>query len=290
MTRMFPPLAIVPFLLIPMLSTAPAHGEPELYRLRYQFSPGEVLRWDVSHLATVRTTIGGTTQTAETLTESVKAWKVTEVDDEKNITFVHSVESVKMQQKLTGRKELAYDSTTDAVVPPGFEQVAQSIGVPLTTVTIDPLGNVIRRHEETLRPGQQQDGQLTIPLPEKPIAVGHLWSFPHEIVLPLQGGGFKTVKTRQDFELEEVSTGVATIRVSTKILTPISDPSVEAQLIQRQSAGTVRFDVDAGRILGQEMGLDRKVHDFQTKGSLLHYMTRFTEEIHPDRPQTARRL
>ena len=64
-------------------------------------------------------------------------------------------------------------------------EVAQSIGVPLTTVTIDPLGNVIHRREVLKRPGEQQGGQLTIPLPEEPIAVGGVWSFPHEIVLPL---------------------------------------------------------------------------------------------------------
>ena len=42
-------------------------GEPEKYTLRYKFHPGETIRWEVEHRSNVRTTVSGTTQTAETL-------------------------------------------------------------------------------------------------------------------------------------------------------------------------------------------------------------------------------
>ena len=81
------------------------------------------------------------------------------------------------------------------------------------------------------------------------------------------------------FELLAVKTGVATIHVGTQILSPIHEPAVEAQLIQYESSGTVRFDIDAGRILCQEMEVDKGVVGFRGEASSIHYLTRFTEEF-----------
>ena len=57
----------------------------------------------------------------------------------------------------------------------------------------------------------------------------------------------KEVKTQQKFTLLKVDDGIAQIEVETQILTPIHDPMIEAQLIQRASSGIVRFDIQRGR-------------------------------------------
>jgi hypothetical protein len=89
----------------------------------------------------------------------------------------------------------------------------------------------------------------------------------------------KKIKTLQKFKLEEVRDGVATIRMSTVILTPVREPAIEAQLVQRESSGVVRFDIDAGRIIGQQMDVDKQVVGFRGEASSLHYLSRFTEQI-----------
>ena len=48
---------------------------------------------------------------------------------------------------------------------------------------------------------------------------------------------------------------IAQIEVATQVLTPVNNPEIEAQLVQRQSSGTVRFDIAAGRIRAQQRGL-----------------------------------
>src|SRR5262245_31167554 len=53
----------------------PAAKRPE-YELRYKYHEGEVLRTEIVHRATVQTTIQGTSQTAETLSKSIKRWVV----------------------------------------------------------------------------------------------------------------------------------------------------------------------------------------------------------------------
>jgi hypothetical protein len=132
---------------------------------------------------------------------------------------------------------------------------------------------------------------MTIPLPGEAVPVGHRWSFPCDVELPLENGTVKKIKTLQTFQLEGVKTDVATIQVATKILTPLHDPTLEAKLIQREQQGTVRFDLAAGRILGQQMDLDRRVVGFtpNNPASSLHYLMRFTETLLPDEAKTASR-
>jgi hypothetical protein len=71
---------------------------------------------------------------------------------------------------------------------------------------------------------------------------------------------------------------VATIELSTVILTPIHDPSIEVQLIQRDSSSTIRFDIEAGRLIGQQVDIDKRVVGFRGEASSMHYLGRVNEE------------
>ncbi len=267
-------------------------SDAETYSLRYKFRPGETIRWEVTHQARIRSTVSGTTEVTEMVTKSVKAWRVTDVKPDGTATFEHLVESVQMRQKFSGRQEVRYNSLTDQQPPPGFESLAASIGVPISVVTMDAQGEVLRRERKPVEAAaQNSDGLITIPLPEEAVPVGHRWSFPCEIELPLENGTVKKIKTLQTFELEGMKTDVATIRVATKILTPLHDPVLEAKLIQREQRGTVRFDLAAGRILEQQMDLDRRVVGFtpNNPASSLHYLMRFTETLLGDEAKTASR-
>ena len=267
---------------------APASAEKPTYQLRYIFRPDETIRWRVVHQALVRTTVSGTTQTAETRSESIKLWQVKEVDETAGqATFVHSVESVDMRQSVSGRQDVHYNSATDALIPTEFEDVAKAVDVPLSTIVLDNRGHVVKRHEERAQPNATT-GEMTVPLPEKAVAVNEIWSFPHDTSVRQKDGSNKQVKTRQDFTLTEVDKGIATIKVETIVLTPIRDPALEAQLIQHVTDGTVRFDIAAGRVVGQQTDIDKRVVGFQGEASSLHYVTRFTEELLTAKPAAAR--
>jgi hypothetical protein len=263
--------------------------DPSRYTLRYKFHPGETVRWEVVHRKRVDTTVSGTTQAAETLSKSVKVWQVEDVGPDGAATFNHLVESVDMWHKLAGCNEVRYNSQTDEKPPLGFENLAQSVGVPLSEVTLDARGRVRKRQRKPVRAGTQSEGQMTIPFPEEPVAVGHTWSLPEEIDVRLKTGAIKKVKTRQQFTLESVKTGVATIQVATQILTPIDDPALESQLIQCESRGTVRFDIDAGRVIAQQMDVDKHLVGYPNSASSFHYLTRFTEKLLPATARTASR-
>jgi hypothetical protein len=263
--------------------------EAPKYTLRYKFQPGETIRWQVEHRSHVRTTVSGATQTVETVSISAKAWQCKDVRPDGTVTFEHRVEWVDMRQRLSGREEVRYNSRTDAQPPASFRDVAKSIGVPLSTVTMDAKGKVLRHERRGAPSSPQSESWMTTPLPDEAVPVGHRWTLPLEISLPLETGGVKQIKAVQQFVLESVKTGVATISVSTDVLTPVTDPRIESQLVERETSGRVRFDIDAGRVLDQQLDVDRHVVGFRGEASSIHYVNRFTEQLLPESAKTARK-
>ncbi len=271
----------------PAPAAPPASSEK--YTLRYKFRQGETIRWQVVHRAKVSTTVSGTTQVAETTSSSVKVWQVTSVNPQGQATFSHSVASVDMRQQVSGREELRYNSLTDPKAPVGFEDAAKAVNVILSVITLDPQGNIVRREDKHPQAAQTAASQITVALPTEAIPVGHTWSQPHDIDVSLPTGIIKKIKTRQVFSLVSVNQGVAVIGIDTQMLTPIHDPAIEAQLVQRETAGQLRFDIAAGRIIGQQMDLDKHVLGFSGAASSMHYVTRFTEELLPESQAAARK-
>ena len=260
-------------------SAAPKAAAANTYTLRYKLRRGEEIRTKVSQLATIETTISGSSQTTQMISLSTKLWRVKRVDAAGNMTFEHLVEDVDMRNEMSGRQEVHYNSQTDKKAPPGYEDVAKSLNTPLAVVTIDAAGTVISRDEKH-RPAIDASGSvLVMPLPKEPAAIGFVWMLPGEVTVPLEDGSVKTIQTRQRYELEKVKDGIATIAVETQIITPVSNPKIRAQLIQRLWKGHIRFDIDAGHMVSQRTDLDERVLSFSGPESSMHYVARFTEEM-----------
>lgn len=275
------PLAAEEKNLVNELEKAKRRATAEEYELRYKFTQGEVIKTKVVHLASTDTTIQGNTQTSKSRSISTKVWKIIDTSPEGNVTFEHSVEKAEMWQHISGRAEVSYNSETDSTPPLEYERAAETIGVPLAIITVNPQGEVIKR--EDLKPtfNNLGLGQITMPLPNGKVKIGAQWHFPTEVLVSLPDGKVKRVKTRQQYTLESVETGIATISVKTQVLTPVNDPKLEAQLVQQLTNGEVRFDIEAGRVRSKQMDWDELVIGFSGADSTLKYLARFTEENLP---------
>ncbi len=287
MARRLPPPLVLLFLLAGPLALAadepkpaaePAADAAAKYELKYKFTLGESIRTEVVHRATVQTTIQGTTQKADTNSRSIKVWKIDSVDADGTATFTHTVEHIDMWQRTTGRNEVRYNSDNPGDVPTGYEAVAASVGTPLSVVTMDARGKILKRKEARDQP-MAMSTQMTLPLADAPVAIGESWTSPGEISVAQKDGTPKKLQTRQKFTLESVDGDVATIKVDCQVLTPVNDPAIEAQLIQQLSSGSVRFDMAAGRVLSQLLELDKHVIGFSGPASSMHYVSRFTEKL-----------
>ena len=239
------------------------------------------MTYRVEQLATVDTTIAGNNQKTKLRTASVRTLTVTSVSEEGHITFEHVINNVDLWSEVAGRKPVRYNSETDEQAPEEFAAVSKMIGVPISEITISAHGKVLHR-EDKVRQQNLGMGGLSIPFPEEAIAIDHKWSIPQTVQIQLQNKQIKNVKTRELYTLKNVSAGVATISIQTQVLTPISDPKIRSQLIQRLSSGTIRFDIDSGRLLSKELIWDENVLGFSGPDSNMKYLAKFTEKLESD--------
>jgi len=256
------------------------------YQLAYKFAAGEQFRTKVIHLATVETKIKGVAQATNSRTVSTRQWRIKQVTPQGEIVFENIVERVEMWNSVEGRQEVKYDSAVDKMHPPEFQQVGASIGKVLATVTINPHGRILSR-QDAQRQFNPGIGELTIPFPEVAIKAGATWTIPDEIRIKLEDGTVKKVQTQQKYRLEKVEAGVATITLETQVLTPVNEPQVQVELVQRLQRGTIKFDVDAGRLIHKQLDMDQSVFGFNGADSHMQYLARFTEEPVKDDAQTA---
>lgn len=260
----------------------------ETYRLRYQLKAKEALAYRVEHVATVDTTIQGNRQTSKSRSVSNKIWKVRKVDAKGNIQFAHEIASVDMWSQINDNQPVRYDSRSDEKPPIAYENVADTVGKPLSVVTINPAGQVIDRKDD-LPQINLGVGGLVVPLPAEPVQIGATWSVPSTVRVRLKDGRPKVIKTRQRYELKSVDAGVATIAVKTQVLTPANDAHTRSQLVQRLTAGEIKFDVDAGRIISKQMNWNETVIGFNGPKSNMKYLAQFTEKLVPHTIETAQK-
>lgn len=254
--------------------------------LRYKLQPGEKLVSRVTHFAQTRTQMAGHNEDSNSRTTSVKVWEVKSVSPEGDMTFEYRIDSVNLAQSVGEGEEIHFDSEKDTEVPDIFRQVADTIAKPLATITINGQGQVIKRDNDLNAP-KLGIGELTIPLPEEPVKVGGNWSVPRELRVKLDNGMYKKIKVRELYTLDKVSAGVATLRIETQPLTPVTDPAVEAQLIQQLSRGKIKFDLDNGRLMSKELNWSDEVVGFRGPETALQYDAEFTEELLPESIRTA---
>ena len=248
--------------------------------LRHKLKAGETLRTRTTHVANTITRVQGVEDISEARSVSEKVWEVKSAEPNGNISFEYRLEAVEMSQKSGDKAEISYNSRTDDKAPEIFSRLAETVSKPLATITIDGTGSVVDR--ENLTKGAAFDmggmGELAVPLPKEPVAIGAQWSIPRETRVKLENGNYKTIKLREQYTLEKVSAGVATIRVDTHPLTPTNDANVDSQLMQQLSKGTIKFDVDKGRLISKQLDWDEDVVGFRGAESSLKYSARFTEE------------
>lgn len=255
-----------------------APASDELFEVRYKFKVGEEIRWETSQEVTATTRISGQESYDRAWTQTVKVWRIREVTAEGNIVFEQSVESIDVSQSRGPGTEVKYNSKTDEKPPLIYEELAKSIGVPLAVVTIDPAGKVLKK--EAIYQGSQMGlDDIAMPLAGKKIKIGEFWSTPSEFVAKQEDGDPYKIKLSKVYKLTSVANGIATIDLRTEVLTPVTDARLRSQLIQEMTAGTIRFDMQNGRLISKEVKWDENVIGFSGPQSEMDFHARFTEDL-----------
>ncbi len=254
-----------------------SEGEGETFDLRYKFSEGTRVNSEVTHMATTYTKVDTTDQNSSSRTVSHKTWDFIKANNGE-FTFEYQIVDINMSQRIGEGAELRYSSADDEEPRPQFRAAAESIGKVISTVTIDEQGLIIARSDDKNPPNLGM-GDITLPLPSKPVGIGASWETPRELRIQREDGSLKQVKFRELFRLEKVSAGVATVSVRSEMITIVTDPKEEAQVLQQLSNGSIKFDIDEGRMISKNLSWDKRVVGFSGAGSVMEYSARLDEEV-----------
>ena len=243
--------------------------------LRYRFKKGEELRWNVQHTLKMKNIIGGMEENIETRSRSVKIWKTLDVDTNGAATFEYQVNDIDMHHAQTGHDDAVYNSSRDKIIPPEFINIEGKIGIPLARLKIESQG------QTTKKPIREYDGSISenrivIPLPDEPVDVGSTWSESKQIDLPQPNQMVKKIRIQHDYTLDNIQSGLATIKFATLTYTPLS-PKEESQLMENFSAGTLKLDLRLGHFIWHQATIDRQIVGVQGASDSIRYLSRITE-------------
>jgi hypothetical protein len=248
----------------------------QTFEFKYKLKAGEVIRWQVDHVAATDTRAQNDRDKTASRAQSIVKWQVTDVDSLGNTTILLTLEAAKMWQQTDELPPIEYDSRNHrGEIPDEYRQFAEWIGIPMATYQIDPVGQVIDR-KEVYRNIKFGVGDITMPLPGRPVRLGQAWYAPGSIMVGQNDGTRKTIRTRIEYRLQRVENGVATVSFDTQVLTPVDDPRIESQLLQQMSRGEVLFDLNRGQMVGMNLAWNRKCLGFKGPDSVLNYDARYT--------------
>ncbi len=258
---------------------ADALGARATYDLRYRLEQGQTLSWKVEHVTTTKTQISGTTEEASARVETLSTWKVTDVNKSNGqMVFTNSIEAIKSWKKVGEEEPATYDSRTTVKAPDEYAAIAETLGEQRSRITIEPDGEVLDRQSEYVST-DFSTGDVTIPLPSEPIAIGHRWNVPMHFQSSNEHGANVNLKARRCYEFLKVKGGKAYISFRTEVLTPIKSHSVRSKILQKMINGYVVWDIAKGLPVQKIVHWDEKVQAYNGADSFLKYVGRMTVKL-----------
>jgi hypothetical protein len=183
----------------------------------------------------------------------------------------------------------AFDSQQPGVPPTEFAAIVSRVGRPTLEMTVDSLGRVSGLQE----PGQpatrettlsaellERDSGAPVVLPTELVRIGESWT--EQVQVPVQvdeGRLQQRVTLRRKYTLTQVEGPIATIELDTIVLTPITDPAISAQLIQRTPSGVILFDREQGQVVSKRTFLNNSVVGHEGASSRLRVVRSYVETL-----------
>jgi len=246
----------------PAPATPPAEDEPEAqtWTLQYKFLPGQTIHYESTHEMEITTRYDGTSEIAKNKSEYRKHYHVLSVNEEGIAEIQTVIDWVRMMAKFgEDGPEQRFDSDKPEEASSRFEQVKAAVGKPQPTMAVSPSGECLISARSDAGAKEAIQGFL-IRLPEKPVTIGDSWKEDnYEVKVTVENNLTQSILLTRHYRLESVENGMATISMKTAVLTPVNNPKISAQLIQREISGKIVFDIEHGLIASRQYDVDKAV-------------------------------
>jgi hypothetical protein len=263
--------------------------EDETYQLSFKFAPNQFVHYNVIHKMTVTTRKGQLKRVDVNETKSRKHYRVVYVDEQGNGTLETVIERVQMTLRFDEDDVKFWDSKFNRNPTGPFKHVARTIGKPQSRIKAACNGKTISITQVNSKPSRSasKDGKQTlgnnvlITLPEGPVKIGETWRERYNLSVLIDGKLPIPIQMLRQYTLKSVERNLATISVSTSVLTPVRDPGISARLAlqQAKSIGTILFDFERGMMISREVKSDERIVGYPSLDSSLHSLSVLTEQF-----------
>lgn len=256
------------------------------YRLIYKFRVGQEVYYDSIHSTRISTRKDESIETTQNESKTLKHFRVMSINDKGEAVLDSYLDCVQMSYQFNNHPKVEFNSESTGPVPRGFSDIKLSVGRPLSRLTVDRSGRMIsilslaeRDERQSKAASTDKTRNFLFELPEEAIEVGHEWVERIPAKVTVSKYLTNTVVLLRKFKLESVENNLATISVKTDLLTPLDDPKLLAQLIQRTPRGSFVFDIDQGLIASRTFITDKSEIGVVGPNSMMRATGQLTETL-----------
>ena len=261
----------------------------QTYDLRYKLEPGDKINFLFEQVVSTQTRMGGEEESTTSRSQTSKQWEVKNVDSLGRMTFGLKWISVNMWQQIGDDKPITYNSETDTTVPEEYQGLADLVGETIAVFSITDSGEIVSRLSD-MSESSFGAGEVTVPLPGKPVSLGYRWNVPTVLNATDESRKNIRLKARISYELSKVEDNNAFISFRTEVLTPIKSEKVRSTIMQQMTNGYIVFDMKRGYPALRHVKWDEKAQGFEGADSLLTYVGRATEKVQLSKPQASKAI
>ena len=238
------------------------------YDLKFQFKQGEKLHYFVRHTMTMYTKFSRGETTDKNEVNEKKHFRIVKVLPDGTAELQTVFDHVRMSATFGENEPVLFDSKwQDKEVPVQFRTVKDNIQKPQAIFTIAPTGELkkLTQVDPSAAAPESEDGtvdqnqNILFPLPANPISVGDSWKETLVVKVMVNKEIQRDVKLLRTYKLDAVKDDMASISFATSILSPVSNPQIRGQLIQRTPSGTIQFDIAKGQMASRVAKTDQSV-------------------------------
>ncbi|QDU45717.1 hypothetical protein Mal52_42120 [Symmachiella dynata] len=269
--------------------TAEQADEAPRYELTYIFTPGQVVHLQSDYHAKMTVKFKQAKQIDKNKSKLWKHYTVVAVSEDGAGTLELQLDKAHQEAQFGEHPPEVFKSDDPKFHHRKFRDTLKKIGRPTALIdysaqgkllkVVDPAGT--KKVAARKRPPQDHQGFL-IPLPSKPVSVGETWKDPYQQSVGIKGGLSRIIDMLRVYELKSVDGDLATIEFKTVILTPVNNKEILVQLIQRQTEGTIVFDMKQGLIVEKLITVNESVVNAFGPGTFMQAVTKLTESTVPE--------
>ncbi len=274
---------------------APAAKPGATYKLAYKFQKGDLVRYETQQNVKFVSQFKGNEEVATNKTETRKTYRVVDVSADGSAELELVIEWVRMKADFgEGGVPIEFDSKAPgANTQAKFADVMRNVGKPQARLQCAPTGKVIKVKEMQLvtpaaagsqsvkltdMTGRDDFNFLTV-FPAEPIEVGKSWIEKSEVKVTVEDKLKEAIQLQRKYTLESVEGDIATVAFKTSVLTPVKNPTIAIQLIQRETKGKLQFDMARGATITRNVDSDKSVINPAGNNTAMHSTSYLFERI-----------